>query len=63
MKIGATSITIGKIVNHPGSSFNGALQEKYNVIVPGWLARNQDGTLYLFVVQSNMDVMIPKGRR
>lgn len=48
-------ITIGKIVNQPGSSFNGELQEKYNVIVPGWLARNQDGTLYLYIDPRNMD--------
>lgn len=48
-------ITIGKIVNQPGSSFNGELQEKYNIIVPGWVARNQDGTLYLFVDPRNMD--------
>lgn len=48
-------ISIGKIVNQPGSSFNGELQEKYNVVIPGWLARNEDGTLSLFVDPRNMD--------
>lgn len=48
-------ITIGKIVNQPGSSFNGELQEKYNVIIPGWLARNLDGTLFLYIDPRNMD--------
>jgi len=42
-------IGIGKIVNQPGSSFNGELQEKYNVIIPGWLARNEDGSLWLYL--------------
>ena len=42
------NIKIGTIVNQPGSTFNGELQEKYNVIMTGWLARNEDGSLFLF---------------
>lgn len=43
------NIKIGTIVNQPGSTFNGKLQEKYNVVVSGWLARNKDGTLVLLI--------------
>lgn len=43
------NITIGKIVNQPGSTFNGDLQEKYNVVMTGYVARNKDYTLKLFL--------------
>ena len=55
MKITGTQITIGKIVNQPGSSFNGELQEKYNVILHGFVARDENGSLSLFVDPRNMD--------
>lgn len=42
-------ISIGKIVNQPGSSFNGEVQEKYNVVLTGFVARNMDNTLKLFI--------------
>jgi len=54
MKISG-NITIGKIVNQPGSSFNGELQEKYNVIIPGFVARDENGSLYLFLGTGNID--------
>ena len=47
--------TVGRIINQPGSIFNGKIQEKYNAIIPGWLARNKDGTLFLYVDPRNMD--------
>ena len=55
MTITGTQITIGKIVNQPGSSFNGELQEKYNVILQGFVARDENGSLSLFVDPRNMD--------
>lgn len=55
MTITGTQITIGKIVNHPGSTFNGELQEKYNVLLPGFVARDEAGSLYLYVDPLNMD--------
>ena len=50
-----TSITIGKIVNQPGSTFNGDLQEKYNVILQGFVAREENGSLFLFLHPGNVD--------
>lgn len=46
------NIKIGTIVNHPGSTFNGELQEKYNVILSGLIARNRDRTLHLFLLEN-----------
>ena len=54
MKISG-NITIGKIVNQPGSSFNWELQEKYNVLLHGFVARDEAGSLYLYVDTLNMD--------
>ena len=42
-------VTIETIVNHPGSTFNGELQNRYNVITNGWLGRSRDGSLHLLV--------------
>ena len=53
MTISGTQITIGEIVNQPGSTFNGELQENYNVVVSGQLLRNFDGTLSLNVELDN----------
>ena len=54
MTLKGTNITIGKIVNQPGSTFNGELQEKYNVVMTGWLARNKNGDLHLFIEPQDM---------
>ena len=48
------NIQFGTIVNHPGSTFNGKLQERYNVVLSGYLARNKDGELHLFLAPENM---------
>ena len=56
------NIKIGTIVNHPGSTFNGELQEKYNVVVSGQLLRNFDGTLSLNVeLDSSLFPGVKKG--
>ena len=49
MTLSGTNITIGKIVNQAGSTFNGDLQEKYNVVMTGYVARNFDGSLEMHV--------------
>ena len=46
------NIKIGTIVNQPGSTFNGELQEKYNVILSGFIARDRDRTLHLFLLEN-----------
>lgn len=43
------NIKIGTIINHPGSTFNGKLQEKYNVVMTGYLTRDKNGSLYIWI--------------
>ena len=52
MTLKGTNITIGKIVNQPGSTFNGELQMKYNVVLSGYVARGKDDTLQLWIVDT-----------
>ena len=57
------TINVRQIVNQPGSTYNGRLQEKYNVVFKGWLARYGNGELHLLLnlnkelsfFRSNMD--------
>lgn len=43
------NISVRQIVNMPGSVYNGKTQEKYNVVLKGWLARYENGELHLIV--------------
>lgn len=49
-----TVVNVHKLVNMPGSTFNGELQEKYNVVLSGYLARNKDRELKLFLEPKDM---------
>lgn len=42
------NINIGTVVNHKGCYFNGELQTKYNVVLTGYVARDQSGELCLY---------------
>lgn len=48
-----TVININKMVNMPGSVYNGHKQEKYNVVLRGYVARNKDYSLYLFLADKD----------
>ena len=50
-----TVVNIHKLVNMPGSVYNGEKQEKYNVVIPAFVARNQNGTLFLHITESKFE--------
>lgn len=57
------TINVRQIINQPGSIYNGKLQEKYNVVLKAWLARDGDGKLHLLLNTSDDDMFLRSGNR